>query len=236
MHRENGEFAVSRRLMTSESTIESRWSFYRIDARAHSLYTSMTKIYIRISSQMRIPRPRTRVSGIFYRAAYFASRPIFRSLFLFVRAGAHARFFPFSTLPDRIVPFVRRRVAQPLFRLVRHSISNFALAIRVIPRSFSLTESLAPFSPYLSSAKTRLSFLEYKANVRLHPCHLLASSLPRTSVQRAYSRFVFNVLGRHLLSDELLARGSQIRKRLYARKHPKNPCGLILKSVADILA
>lgn len=36
------------------------------------------------------------------------------SFFLCVRV--HTRVFPFSTLPDRIVPFVRRRVAQPLFR------------------------------------------------------------------------------------------------------------------------
>lgn len=113
-----------------------------------------------------------------------------------VRAGA--RVSPFSNPPDRIVPFAPSSGSTATLPAIRHSISNFALAIRAIPRSFSTgshTVGVPSFPAFLnpfplslclsSSFFTRnphSSSLEYprKAPRGAHP---QASSLAQTSVQ-----------------------------------------------------
>lgn len=192
---------------------------------------------------------RTRMSGTSYRSAY-SSRQSLRSLFLSpslsfafffllllavpcVRAGA--RVSPFSNPPDRIVPFAPSSGSAATLPAIRHSISNFALAIRAIPRSFSTGSHTVgvpsfpaflnpiPFSLCLSSSfftrNPHSSSLEYprKAPRGAHP---QASSLAQTSVQIRASQSVFSA---QLASFALrLARNSrEDRKRRRRYTVPK---------------
>lgn len=84
-----------RRLMTSESTIESQWSFYRIDARARFPYRdSMSLKYIRISSQACESHAESADVGDFISRGLFRAAPIFG----LTPCLAHTCVFPFSTL------------------------------------------------------------------------------------------------------------------------------------------
>lgn len=127
------------------------------------------------------------------------------------------RVSPFSSPPDRIVPFASPSGSTATLPAVHHSISNFTLAIRAIPRSFStgshtfgvpssfplFSPNPFPFSPHLSSSffarNPHSSSLEYPRKVaapRNSPPQ--ESSLAQTSVQirKAYSASN----SRHLLS------------------------------------
>lgn len=162
MHRER---RVCRLASAYDFRIDDRKSMILLsDRRACTLsvyrWDSMTKIYTNLEPDANSTAENANV-GDFISRGLFRVAPIFRSLFLFVRAGAHTRVFPFSTLPDRIVPFVRRRVAQPLFR-------RSPLDLQFRPRNPRYSTLLFPLSrlhhfPHISLAQKPVSHL---SNIR----------------------------------------------------------------------
>lgn len=90
------EQRVYRRLMISELTFESRWSVYRIDLRTLDPANSMAEIYTNLD----------RIHENANVGDFLLARLIRRTnLLVSLRACGRTRISPFSTLPDRIVPF-----------------------------------------------------------------------------------------------------------------------------------
>lgn len=128
------------------------------------------------------------MSGILYRAAYFA--PIFALTPCLARAGAPTCVFPFSSWPDRIVPFALSSGAATL--------STSATRSPISPsQSMRYSTLLSPPQSrihHLPSGPSRAKIsLEYKANARLHPLCTGIVPTANLSVQCAPC-FVFSVL------------------------------------------
>jgi len=191
---------------------------------AHSTRRIQWLKYIRISIR---PNPRGReCRGLSIGRGLFVA-PIFR--FLPVRASAYA-FLHFPTRSNS--PVCTTEWYSHSYG-IRHSISNFALAIHAIPCCFS-TESNTIF-PTPSSYATipRLSRI-----CRAASRHPFASVIPSANLcaTRGFAlRKAYSAYSRHLLSGELLAKRSKMQKRIYGGFW-KSSFDLVIESIDDILA
>lgn len=201
---------------------------------AHSTRRIQWLKYIRISTRSN----RTRMSETFYWRGLFVA-PIFRFL---PCVRAHTRFSIFH--PTWIVPF-----APPEWHShssgIRHSISNFTLAIHAIPRCFSTESNTIFFSPcYPPHAQP---FLIFRVSVGLHlVTSLQASSLPQISVQRANSHFAKRIQRTCVIcfpvnssrEDRRCKREftEDSRSHVFLLRERKRERDLVIESINDIFA
>lgn len=199
-----------RRLRTSQTMIESRWSVYRIDLRALELAEIQRLKYIRFPEQTD-SRRRTRVLG---ETSYLA-RLIHRANLSTspMRAAAHAsHHFP--------PPRDRMGSVCTAVEWLNHSYTAFATRSPISPPRSALFRAPFPtirtlFSPCPSHAIHSRPLSICNAARSATPSR--ASSLLQTAVQFALRKSVFSILASFALLGAFPARGSKMQKRIYAK-------------------